>query len=192
MFTKSTYLVRERVGLLKLVDTYDIFEADTGTQVAIAQEKPGAFILFLRFLINKQMLPTTVNIAPQADAAPIIVIHRKFSFLRSKVSVKAGDGRELGYFKSKILSLGGGFLVFNKADQQIAEIKGNWKGWDFKFLTTAGAEIGTVTKQWAGIAKELFTSADNYVINLAAGQPQEAVLLLIAAGIAIDTIYKEN
>jgi uncharacterized protein YxjI len=49
-----------------------------------------------------------------------------------------------------------------------------------------------VTKKWAGLAKEIFTSADNYVIHLAPGQPQEAVALLLAAGIAIDTVYKEN
>lgn len=191
MFTKATYLVRERVAVLKLADTYDILEADTGQQVAVAQEKPGGFVTFMRFLLNKRMLPTHVFIAPREDASPMISIHRGFTLLRAKVSVRTGDGREIGWFKSKVFSFGGGFYVFDAAGRQVAEIKGDWKGWNFKFIE-GGKEIGTVTKKWAGLAKELFSSADNYVINLAPGQPPEAVALLIATGIAIDTIYKEN
>ena len=192
MFTKSTYLVRERVGLLRLADTYDILEADTGQQIAVAQEKIHWAIHVLRFLVNKQLLPTQIFIAPSESAAPVLSIHRGPIFFRSKIAVKTGDGRELGYFKSKFMSLGGAFRVFDTHDQQIAEVKGDWKGWNFKFLGNNGVEIGTVTKKWAGLAKEFFTSADNYVINLAQGQSQEAVLILLAAGIAIDTVYKEG
>ena len=192
MFTKSTYLVRERVGLLKLVDTYDIIEADTGQQVAVAKEKVHWAIHVLRFLINKQLLPTTIYIAPAEEAPPILTIHRGPVFFRTKVPVKTADGTELGYFKSKFLTIGGGFFVYNKDNEQIAEIKGDWKGWNFKFLRNDGTEIGTVTKKWAGLAKELFTSADNYIINLAPGQASGAMLLLLAAGIAIDAVFKEH
>jgi len=192
MFTNSTYLIRERVGLLKLADTYDIVEADTGAQVGVAHEKPHWAVHVLRFLIDKRLLPTTVFIAPTMDAAPVLSIHRGPAFFRSKVSVKSGDGKEIGYFRSKFLSLGGAFRVFDRHDNQIAEIKGDWKGWNFKFLGSDGTEIGTVTKKWAGLAKEFFTSADNYVINLAQGHSQEAMLILMAAGIAIDTVYKEG
>ena len=46
--------------------------------------------------------------------------------------------------------------------------------------------------RWAGLGKELFTSADNYVIALTQEpKPSEAILLL-AAGLAVDTVYKES
>ena len=49
-----------------------------------------------------------------------------------------------------------------------------------------------VTKKWAGVGKELFTSADNYIISIN-GEPDESInTLLLAAGLAIDTIYKEK
>ena len=79
-------------------------------------------------------------------------------------------------------------------EQPVAEIKGDWKGWNFRFLTPEGNEIGKVTKKWAGLGKELFTSADNYIIALnetAAIRPDAAPLLL-AAGLAIDTVFKEK
>jgi hypothetical protein len=109
MFTKTTYLVREHVGLLKFANTYDILEADSGRLVAVAQEKPGLLVHLLRFVLNKQMLPTHVFIAPSADDAPVISIHRGVTLISAKIAVKRGDGSDLGYFKSKMFSLGGGF-----------------------------------------------------------------------------------
>jgi uncharacterized protein YxjI len=73
----------------------------------------------------------------------------------------------------------------------VAEVKGDWKGWTFTFLGPDGREIGSVTKKWAGVGKELFTSADNYMITLQEVSPANASLLL-AAGIAIDVVFKEH
>ena len=54
--------------------------------------------------------------------------------------------------------------------------------------------LGTVTKKWAGIGRELFTSADNYMIALSdASQANPGVAaLLLAAGLAIDIVFKEK
>lgn len=44
------------------------------------------------------------------------------------------------------------------------------------------------------MAKELFTSADNYVVSLAPEVSGNTglVTLLLAAGLAIDTVFKET
>lgn len=70
-------------------------------------------------------------------------------------------------------------------------MQGDWKGWNFRFLS-GNTELGVVTKKWGGLGKELFTTADNYIISLA-GAPNPAVAtLLLAAGLAIDTVLKEK
>ena len=70
-------------------------------------------------------------------------------------------------------------------------LKGDWKGWNFRFLS-GETELGIISKKWAGLGKELFTSADNYVISLH-GQPEPTLnLLLLAAGLAVDTVLKEK
>jgi uncharacterized protein YxjI len=139
-------------------------------------------------------MPTAINVYEIEGQPPVLSIRRGFTFLRSKVRVVAGDGTNLGYFRSKLLSIGGGFHVFDARDQQVAEVKGNWKGWDFRFLNKSGREIGTVTKKWAGLGKELFTSADNYIISLTdlSGTNPEASALLLAAGLSIDVVFKEK
>ena len=193
LLERTTFFVKERVALLKLTDTYDIFDPATGQNIGIAKEEPPVWAKWLRLVVKKQMLPTAVNIYEQAGQPRVLSIQRGFTFLRSKIKVVACDGSSLGYFKSKLFSLGGGFYVFDNQNQQVAEVKGNWKGWDFKFLSKSGREIGTVTKKWAGLGKELFTSADNYIISLSdlGGANPVASALLLAAGLAIDVVFKE-
>ena len=194
MFKLKTFLIKERVGFLKLVDTFDIYDPSTGAQVGIARENIGILVKLLRVLINKRLLPTTVEVREREDGHVVLTISRGPTLLRSHVTVTDSVGKQIGLFKSKLFSIGGGFHVLDGLQQPVAEIKGDWKGWNFRFLTPEGNEIGKVTKKWAGLGKELFTSADNYVIALnetAAIRPDTAPLLL-AAGIAIDTVYKEK
>jgi uncharacterized protein YxjI len=186
--------VKERVAFAKLTDTYDILDPQTQQAIGIAREEPAAWAKWLRLLINKQLLPTTINVYEREEQPPVFSICRPAAFLRAKVTVIGGDGQSIGYFKSKLFSFGGGFFVFTPQDQQVAEVKGDWKGWNFKFLAQDGREIGTVTKKWAGIGKELFTSADNYIIALTDGSSASgsANALLLAAGLAIDMVFKEK
>lgn len=194
MFDRRTFFIREHVGMLKLKDTYDILDPETQAQLGTAKEITPGWTLALGFLLNKQMLPKVIAIMQEGQEAPLLTLRRGFTFLRSKVWIEKTDGQRIGYFKSKIFSLGGGFLIYDMDNKQIADIKGDWKGWNFKFLDMDKKEIGLVTKKWAGIGKELFTSADNYLISIEdLGDKQAAYgALLLAAGIAIDTVYKEK
>lgn len=194
MFHLNKYFVREHVGLLKLTDTYDILDPETNQLIGVAQENPGTFFKFLRLLVNKRLLPTAVEIKPDEQSPPVLTIRRGFTFLRAKVQVLDKDGSEIGFMKAKLFSLGGGFYVFDKNGTQVAEVKGDWKGWNFKLLDATGRELGTITKKWGGIGRELFTSADNYIIALNEGLNQNpaVVALLLAAGLAIDIVFKER
>jgi hypothetical protein len=187
-------LVKERVGLLKLVDTYDIYDPITGVQIGIARETSGVLMKLLRLLISKRLLPSRVDVRERDDTPVIMSLRRGWTLLRASVSVRDGMDMEIGLFKSRLLSIGGAFDVFDAQNQPIAEVRGDWKGWNFRFLAADGSELGKVTKKWAGLGKELLTSADNYVIALAEDRqlPRNAIVLLLAAGLAIDTVYKEH
>jgi uncharacterized protein YxjI len=194
MFDRRTFFIREHVGLIKFKDTYDILDPDTKAPLGIAKEITPGWVLALRMLLNKRMLPLAVAISAQDGNKRLLTLRRGFTFLRSKVWIEDANGQRIGYFRSKLFSLGGGFLIFDMQGTKIADIKGDWKGWNFRFLDASGTEIGLVTKKWAGIGKELFTSADNYLISINdLGDKQVAYgALLLAAGIAIDTVYKEK
>jgi len=50
-----------------------------------------------------------------------------------------------------------------------------------------------VTKKWAGLGKELFTSADNYVLQINPEVPADNPIrqLIMAAVMCIDMVLKE-
>jgi len=194
LLDQTKFLVKERVAVLKLSDTYDIYDPASGSQIGIAQEKPSTLVHVLRFFINKRMLPTTVEVREAADRPIVFSIQRGLTLLRSRVMVLDAQGAAVGYLRSKLVSLGGGFFVHDAADNQVAEVKGDWKGWNFQLLGSDGRTMGTITKKWAGIGKELFTSADNYMIalNEEFARDRRVLTLLLAAGLAIDIVYKEK
>lgn len=193
MLDRNTYVVKERVGFMKLAGTYDLLDATSGAPIGIAKEEPPGIVKYLRLFMNNHWFPTVVNVYERETEPPVLSIHRGVAIFRPKVHVKAG-GRELGYFRAKVLSIGPSFRIFDMQDQEIGSVKGDWKGWNFQLLGTGGEELGRVTKKWAGLGKELFTTADTYVISLgasAAGR-RDVAQLLLAAGLAIDTVFKEK
>ena len=194
MFDRRQFMVKERVGFMKLVDTYDIFDLASRAQLGIARETVGPLIKVLRLLISKRLLPTSVEVRAGDGGPALLTIKRGVGFLRTPVQVLDQTGQQIGTFQSKVFSLGGGFDVFDAHGKKLAEIKGDWKGWNFKFLNGQGGEIGLVTKKWGGLAKELFTSADTYAVSIAesAGGDRTTRILLIAAALAIDIVYKEK
>ena len=194
MFDTRQFMVKERVAFLKLTDTYDIFDLASGAKLGIAQEAVAPLIKFARLLINKRLLPTSIEIRANEGGPALLTIRRGVGLFRTPVQITDQSGRQIGTLKSKLFSLGGGFSIFDAAGNQTAELKGDWKGWNFTLRRANGEELGKVTKKWGGIGKELFTSADNYVIALndKTAHSQESVAMLLAAGIAVDTVYKEK
>lgn len=194
MLERTQYFIREHVGLLKLTDVYDILDPETKVKIGEAREEVGTLTKLLRLVINKSLMPTCITVYEGSDSAArkrVFSIRRGFTLLRSKIQIVDGNGAAVGYFQSKLLSLGGAFRVFDTAGREVALVKGDWKGWNFRFLQ-GETELGVVTKKWAGLGKELFTSADNYMISINGRPNRTTSLLLLAAGLAVDTVYKEK
>lgn len=193
LLERRRFFVKERVSVLKLTDTYDILDPETKQNVGIAKDEPPMWAKLLRLVVKKPLLPTVVRVYETEAAPPVISLRKRPGLFRTTIVVMDERQGEIGRFRSKLFSLGGGFHVFDKTGQKVAEVKGDWKGWNFKMIDGRGQELGVVTKKWAGIGKELFTTADNYMISLddrATASPDQAPLLL-AAGLAIDIVFKE-
>lgn len=193
MLNRSTYFVREHAGVMRLNNTYDILDPETQEQIGIAKEKRGGSAKILRFLISKKNLPTKIFVyegdSYEDENKLLFYMQRGFYLFRSKINIYDSNDNLLGWFKSKVFTLAGAFTVYDAADNQVARIKGDRKGWNYVFLDNLESEIGTVTKKWAGVGKELFSTADNYIINLNHKSAPDKTILLLAAGLAIDTVY---
>jgi uncharacterized protein YxjI len=189
---RNMFFVKEHVGLFKAANNYDVLDPQTGQIVLLCREDDlGFFTRILRFTDYKRMTPFDMRIKTP-DGATVVRVTRGVSFFVSNVQVRDGEDRVVGGFKQKFFSIGGRFAVLDAQDQPVCTLQGNWTGWDFKFVT-AGAVLAQVSKKWAGLGKELFTSADNYMLTIADGiRPDDPRrLLLLAAVLSIDMVLKE-
>ncbi len=192
MLDRRTFVVRERVAFMKLSDTYDILDAESGATIGFAQERISGVVKALRLLLGKRLLPTTVVIAEHEHGAPLITLSRGPTFIRALVTVTDSAGKRLGQLRAKFFSIGGGFHVLGPNGDTVGEVKGDLVGWNFQFLS-GGRRIGTISKKWAGLGKELFTNADTYVVAVEEPRATASLTgLVLASGIAIDTVFKEQ
>ncbi len=192
VLSNNLYLIKEHVGMFKSANNFDIHDPETGAIIMECREENlGTFTKMLRFTDYKRYTPFDVEIKT-AYGEPIIRVKRGISVFLSKVEVFDENDHLIGMFKQKLFSIGGAFTVLDADENPVCKLKGKWTGWDFRFLAEE-IELAHVTKKWAGIGKELFTSADNYVLEIAKDVPPEsdARKLILAAVMCIDMVLKE-
>ena len=189
---RNVFLVKEHVGMFKAANNYDIHDPQTGDLIMECREERLGFLTKLfRFTDYKRMTPFDIQIRTP-EGRQLIRITRGISIFLSTVSVLDENDQIIGGFKQKFFSLGGAFNVLDADDQPVCVLQGKWTGWDFKFMAGA-TEFAHITKEWGGIGKELFTSADNYALEISDTVPGDHVArqLILAAVMCIDMVLKE-
>jgi len=193
LLQQNTFFVKEHVGYFKAANAYDVLDPASGQLLGTVQETiPNFLIKLLKFTDLKASLPFTVNVS-EKDGTNLLTIKRGFTIFRSRVDVLDGQGRKIGSYQQRLLSIGGKLEVFDATDQSIAMLQGDWKGWDFTFSDKQGRTLAKVTKKWAGLGKELFTTADQYVVDVGPEVTDPALKkLILAAAFCVDMVFKEK
>jgi len=189
---KNIFLVKEHVGMFKAANNFDIYDPEQGKIIMeCREEKLGFWTKWFRFTKYKRYTPFDITIKA-TDGTPLVRVTRGVTFIKSKVAVYDEKSELIGWFKQKLFSIGGAFDVLDDKENVVCNLKGKWTGWDFKFVY-GDKEFAQVTKKWAGIGKELFTSADNYILKIAEVVPADSPLrpLILAAVMCIDMVLKE-
>ena len=151
----------------------------------------GFFTKLLRFTDYKRMTPFNTQIRTR-NGKQLIRITRGIAIFLSSVQVHDENDTVIGGFRQKFFSIGGSFDVLDSKDNSVCSLKGKWTGWDFRFVH-GDLEFAHVTKNWAGIGRKLFTSADNYILEISNDVPADNRIrqLIIAAVMCIDMVLKE-
>jgi len=189
---RNLYFVKEHVGMFKAANNFDIYNPETQDMImSCREENLGFFTKLFRFTGYKRMTPFNVVIKTNSGDK-VLTIKRNLSLFISNVEVFDENDHLVGRFKQKFFSIGGKFNVFDAKDTHLCTLKGKWTAWDFKFLKD-DVELAHVSKKWAGIGKELFTSADNYILEVSKEVPSDHPIriMILAAVMCIDMVLKE-
>ncbi len=127
-----------------------------------------------------------------ANGVPVLAITRPAKFVKSKVIVQDPAGNEIGQMVQQNVFGKIRFGLF-AGGQQLGSINAeNWRAWNFSIRDHADVEVARITKTWEGLAKTMFTTADNYVVQI--HRPLEGPLqaLVVAAAVSVDTALKQD
>lgn len=192
ILTKNQFFVKEHLGIFKAANSYDILDLES-QQILLECREPklGFFTKIIRFTKYKRHTPFYMEVR-DAVGLPVLSLRRGVSFFRSTVQVFDQDEALVGKFRQRVFSIGGKLDVLNTSNEVICTVEGKWSNFDYKFLRD-GEQIALVTKKWMGLGKELFTTADNYVIRIEpAVRADDAIRrMILAAAVCIDMVFAE-
>lgn len=189
---RNVLLIKEHIGMFKAANNFDIFDPATGEPLLYCREEGlGPFTKILRFTDFKRYTPFDIRVST-LDGRQVVRIKRGVTVIRSHVQVFDEHDRPIGAFRQKLLSIGGAFAVLDPEDRELCRLTGKWTSWEFSF-TAGDVELASVTKKWSGMGKELFTSADNYVLEISntVSSGSGVRKLILAAVLCIDMVLKE-
>jgi len=192
ILNKNLFFVKEHRGIFKAANNYDIFDPNTQQMIMTCrEEKLGIFTKIFRFTDYKRATPFDIEIKT-TDGKKVLTVKRGISIFLSNVEVFDENDILVGRFKQKFFTIGGKFDVLDASDNVVCSLKGKWTSWNFDFIRDE-FKLAHVSKKWAGIGREMFTSADNYMLEIDNSVPQNdsVRLLILAAVMCIDMVLKE-
>lgn len=193
VLNRNLFLVKEHVGMFRAASNYDVFDPETGEEIIhCREERIGLLTKVLRFTDFRTATPFHVDLRTPAGE-PILSVQRGMSLFLSTVNVLDESDYRIGGFRQKLFSLGGAFRVLGEDDSELCTLQGKWTGWEFRFLS-GDREFAKVSKKWAGVGKEMFTSADNYILQISDDVPPDNPVrqLILGAVMCIDKVLKER
>lgn len=192
IFTEPVLVVNQKAKLIEINNEYAIYDQN-GTQLgAVRQVGQSAAKKVLRVVSNVDQFLTHKLQVVDLDGSVLLALTRPAKLVKSKVIVQDGQGREIGQIVQqnaigKIrFNLEAGGHVYGSINAE------NWRAWNFHVADHAGTEVARITKTWEGLAKTMFTTADNFVVQIHRPLEEPLRSLVVAGCLAVDTALKQD
>jgi uncharacterized protein YxjI len=192
IFTEPVLVVNQKAKLIEVNNEYAIYDQN-GLQIGavrqVGQSMAKKVIRVLgsydQFFTHKlQVVDTSGNV--------LLALTRPAKVLKSRVIIQDGHGTEVGTIAQqnaigKIrFSLEAGGQVHGSINAE------NWRAWNFSVKDSSDTEVARITKTWEGLAKTVFTTADNFVVQIHRPLEEPLRTLVVASSLAVDTALKQD
>lgn len=192
LLTEPILVVNQKAKLIEVNSEYAVFDQHGNQLGAVRQVGQSALKKAARLLTSYDQFMTHKLQVVDVDGQVIMAITRPAKFVKSKVLIHDAAGNELGQVLQqnaigKIrFSLESGGTTYGSINAE------NWRAWNFNVADHTGTEIARITKTWEGLAKTMFTTADNYVVQIHRPLEEPLRSLVVAAALAVDTALKQD
>ena len=192
LFSEPVLVVNQKAKLIEVNNEYAISDQNGNQIGAVREIGQSAAKKVLRVLTSVDQFMTHKLQVVDAAGQVVLQLTRPAKVMKSKIIVLDGQGGEVGQIvqENMIGKIRFGLLA---GGQKIGSINAeNWRAWNFNIQDASGTEVARITKTFVGLAKAVFTTADNYVVQI--HRPLEGPLqaLVVAAAVSVDTALKQD
>ena len=193
LLTLDRFFVHQKAKLIELTNEYSILD-ESGTPVGvIRQEGQSKARKILRAFTSIDQYLTHHLSVYDATGQKVLGLTRPAKIMKSKVLVTDAAGAPAGSIEQQNVIGKINFAFMSPAGEVLGAVKAeNWRAWNFQIVDAAGVEVGRITKKWGGVGKEMFTSADNYMVEIDPAVTGPLRLLALAAAAGVDTALKQD
>ncbi|MFJ6663231.1 MULTISPECIES: phospholipid scramblase-related protein [unclassified Streptomyces] len=192
LFTEPVLVVNQKAKLIELTNEYKVMDQHGRELGSVTEVGQGVLRKILRFVSSWDQFLTHKLEIRDAYGQPQLLLTRPAKIFKSRVIVSRPDGSPVGEIVQQNM-IGKINFAMNVNGQQVGAIKAeNWRAWNFAIVDHADSEVARITKTWEGLAKTLFTSADNYVLQIHYQLPEPLLSLVVATALTVDTALKQD
>ncbi|MEV6564756.1 phospholipid scramblase-related protein [Streptomyces kronopolitis] len=192
LFTEPVLVVNQKAKLIEVTNEYGVFDQHGNTVGTVVQVGQSTAKKVLRVVSSLDQYMTHKLEIRDAYGQPQLVLTRPAKILKSKVIVQRPDGSPVGEIVQQN-AIGKINFAMMVNGQQIGAIRAeNWRAWNFAIVDHADTEVARITKTWEGLAKTMFTTADNYVLQIHHQLPDPLLSLVVATALTVDTALKQD
>lgn len=183
----------QKAKLIELTNEYHIRD-ENGSDVGFVREEGQSKLKKLaRFLSEVDKLLTHRLMVYETDGERVLELTRPRKVFKSRLLVANGSGQAIGEIMQKNVFGKIRFDLNDASGRTVGQIRAeNWRAWDFAIVDATENEVARITKKWGGLAKAVFTTADNYVVEIDPAVNGDLRLLVVASAAGIDTALKQD
>ena len=192
VFTEPILVVNQKAKLIELNNQYGVYDQNGQQIAAVNQVGQSTAKKLLRLVASVDQYLTHKLEVTDNQGRAILQITRPAKVLKSTVIVADGNGTEIGRIVQDNV-FGKIHFTMQVNGEPVGSINAeNWRAWNFNIQDAAGNEVARITKTFEGFAKTMFTTADNYVVQIHRVLPQPFNTLVVAAALTVDTALKQD
>ncbi len=193
-FDLNEYIIDEKIKPFKMANAYLIHNLNGELVGAVEQEISGG-AKAARVLLGrsaKQFQKFNLKIL-DAQGNVLVSLERqgRIGMAGYTVLVNDASGNYLGKVAPKRSFKAVIFQIFDSNDNIIGIMNGKLLGLNFKIMDPDESEIGTISKNYNNIAREIFTTADKYVVAFTQSIDRYRKVLITAAAVSADMLLHE-
>ena len=192
IFTEPILVVNQKAKLIEVNNEYAIYDQHGRQLGAVRQVGQNMVKKVMRMLTSYDQFMTHKLQVVDTYGNVLMALTRPAKILKSRVIVQNGNGAEVGQIAQQN-AIGKIRFALDSGGHTWGSINAeNWRAWDFNIQDHTGTEVARITKTWEGLAKTMFTTADNYVVQIHRPLDDPLRTLVVAAALGVDTALKQD